>query len=317
MGSHVMIALVGEQPIPVLLPALALKPHKVLFVSTDWTQVVARRVARLLGAEHEELVLPDPYDMDGIQRRLREKLDLTADLSFNVTGGTKIMVLATFGLVAELGGSAVYYQTEGRKGRAQQSVLHRYSLSRSGAATQHSRQALPPLITLDGYLRAHLDAYQEAGFSWADGGEFERAVHDALTGHVDEVKGGVLPEGVKKQVEIDLLVRCGNQVAMLEVKGGGGDSGKKAVDQLTTAAAREYLGTYTSRFLVIGRPMDPRYKALAAALHVRVIELPGYRGGSKLDERDAQLLRSTLLEYLPRPTPGAPAAPSGSEGPRS
>ena len=78
-------------------------------------------------------------------------------------------------------------------------------------------------------------------------------------------------------------------------------SGKDAVDQLTTAAAREFSGTYASRFVVVAQPIDASYKALARALNVRVIELPGAAGRRRLERQHITRLRQALHEVLPLP----------------
>ena len=294
-----MISLVGEQPIPVLLPARARPPECTLYVCTKQTEPVARRVARLTPGAAEYCVLADAYSLPAIQQKIVEKIGQAPSVLFNITGGTKIMMLAAYAIAAGRKAPSVYYQTEGPRGRDQRSVLYQYGFDQNGVLQQEARQELVPLIDLNYYLRAHIDNYTEAGFSPTSGEALERAVHEALRSLVDEIKIGVKPQGVKEQVEIDLLIRCGNQVAALEIKTGGGDSGKKAVDQLTTTAAREYLGTYTSRFLVIGGKIDDRYKPLAQALRVRVVELADYRGGTRLSDKDARTLRQAIAEQLP------------------
>lgn len=301
-----LITLVGEQPIPNLLPIRYLKPERVLFVHTtgnSGTERVARRVAALLPPGVAAYVPVEAYALGAIRAGLEAHLAGERDLLFNLTGGTKPMNFAAYALAAERGAPFLYFQTEGPRGRDQRSLLYRYRWEVDRPVLDRREELPGGLITLDDYLRAHLAGYQADDPAMeqpkpTDGWIFERAVYQALRGWVDEVIAGVKPEGVKEQVEIDLLVRCGNQVAVLELKSYG--SGKEAIDQLTTAAAREYLGTYTTRLAVIGGRVDDRFKALARALRVGVVEFPTYRAGRKaLKPDEVTTLRQALAERLP------------------
>jgi Holliday junction resolvase-like predicted endonuclease len=240
-----------------------------------------------------------PYDLLKARDCLADRLAATENVCFNLTGGTKPMALAAYALAVERDAPFVYFQTEGERGRDLQSVLYHYGFQGQTPILQRRETLRADLLTLDEYLCAHWEhGYAEAGASADEGGNFERAVAQALTGSVDELKAGVKPQGFEDQVEIDLVVRCGNQVGLIEVKTGGQDSGKHAVDQLTTAAARELSGTYTARFLVTGGEKRSEYKAVAKEVDVEVIELWGYRGG-RLDPNSATNLRQRLAARLP------------------
>jgi len=301
-----LVTLVGEQPIPNLLPIRYLQPERVIFVHTtgnSGTETVARRVAALLPPGVADYAPVDPYALGKIRAALETKLADERDLLFNLTGGTKPMNFAAYALAAERGAPFLYFQTEGPRGRDQRSLLYRYRWE-ADQPVLDKREELPTgLLTIDDYLRAHLAGYQADDPHMeqpkpTNGWIFERAVYDALNGWADEVLARAKPEGVKAQVEIDLLVRCGNQVAALELKSYGG--GKEAIDQLTTAAAREYLGTYTTRIAVIGGRVDDRFKALARALRIGVVEFPTYRAGRRtLRPEEVMVLRQALAERLP------------------
>jgi hypothetical protein len=112
---------------------------------------------------------------------------------------------------------------------------------------------------------------------------------------VDEIKVGVRPEGVADQIEIDLVVRCGNQLGIVEAKMGASKAG---IDQLSTAGGARYLGTYTARFLVVGRRLYSQHKTLAQARNVIVIEMPGYTDGRALGRDEADRLRRTIRTGL-------------------
>ncbi len=307
-----LISLVGEQPIPNLLPILYLKPDQNLLVHSAFEG--SRRAAKRLKSLAEEfgvtthfLELKDAYNPIRIRSQLLETLKDQTDLIFNLTGGTKLMVIAAYEAARELNASCVYYQTEGPRGRDQRSVLYRYAFDTLGQLEETAKiSPLPPLLTLDSYLKAHLDGYEpnrkskdKNDINWERAVRFESAIRQALSPFVDEYMQNVVPQGVKDQAEIDALIRCGNHIGVLELKIGGEGSGKHAVDQLTTIAAREYLGTYVSRFLITQIAEEDRYKALATALRVEVIELREYRDGKPLTTNDLQLLKDRIGEILP------------------
>jgi len=294
-----LVTLVGEQRMPVLLPIRALHPNQALFVCSDHTREAAQRVAALVPETTVEmLLLQDAYALEAIREALAVRLAGHEPFLLNLTGGTKPMTLAAFAVATAHDAPFVYLSTEGPH-RSLRSRLDRYTLH-GGVPVLAESLALPSLITLNDYLRAHYAGYSVEGPSDTAGGPLEEAVAAALTGWADEVLVGVRPQGLNEQVEIDVLVRAGNQVAVMEVKTAG-LSGKDAVDQLTTAAAREFSGTYASRFVVVAQPIDARYKALARALNVRVIELPGAAGRGRLEKQHVIRLRQALHEVLPLP----------------
>lgn len=297
-----VLCLVGEQPIPNLLPVRFLKPQETLLVHTNLqaSQQSARRLAGLI--ENARLFsIGDGYRIPGIVEKLRQAVGKQDEVVINLTGGTKPMALAAFELARQCRFPVVYYQTEGPRGRDQKSLIYLYRFTGEGELYLDPEypQSVPPLITLDDYLKAHLDNYQVKGPSQDSGGELERAIARVLGEYVDESLQGVVPGGVKDQAEIDLLIRCGNHVGVLEIKTGGSGSGKKAVDQLTTIAAREYLGTYAARFLVTQTSMEDRYKPLAQALRVTVIELREYRPGRDLSQNDKVRLLQGIAQSIP------------------
>ncbi|MEJ5315065.1 Card1-like endonuclease domain-containing protein [Anaerolinea sp.] len=299
----ILICLSGEQPIPNLIPVRYLKPAQTWIVHTslDASRKSAVRLAAL--TDHARLFLMDEgYQIPRIlESLLREVGEPEEEVVVNLTGGTKPMALAAFELARQRRYPVVYYQTEGPRGRDQKSMLYRYTFNGRGELQLDEGYPceLPALITLDDYLKAHLDDYQEKPRSGASGEQLEDAIAQALKPHVDEIKQRVVPAGVKNQAEIDLLVRCGNHVGVFEIKTGGSGSGKHAVDQLTTIAAREYLGTYAARFMVTQASMEDRYKALANALRVTVVELRDYRPGRPLSQRDQNTLFQIVSEKLP------------------
>ncbi len=299
----ILLCLAGEQPIPNLLPARFLQPAQTLIAHTwlDASRKSAQRLAGLIGNARLSSI-GDGYQIPRILNALLREIDEPEeDVVVNLTGGTKPMALAAFELARQRHYPVVYYQTEGPRGRNQKSMLYRYRFDEQGqlCLEEGYPRELPALITLDDYLKAHLDGYEEKPPTKTSGEMLEDAVAQALKPHVDEIKQRVVPNGVKDQVEIDLLVRCGNHVGVFEIKTGGEGSGKKALDQLTTSAAREYLGTYAARFIVTQASLEDRYKPLASALRVTVIELKEYRPGKPLSQSDSHNLLTLVSNILP------------------
>lgn len=63
------------------------------------------------------------------------------------------------------------------------------------------------------------------------------------------------------------------------------------------AGAREYLGTYTAQFLIVGRRLPTKIKVLAATRNVAVVELPDYRAG-RLGLKQVDLLCEAVKKKL-------------------
>lgn len=306
-----LVCLIGEQPIPNLLPILHLRPARTLLVHTsnEGSRKAAARLQKLCTGKQipaDLLDVGDAYRIECIYEKIHEKVASQdrGEWRFNLTGGTKLMSLAALQVAAETNARCVYYQTEAERDRREGKLLS-YRLDSNGRLVEDPTggEVLPTLLTLDDYLRAHVDGYTLKPVDEKNSGSFlEKAIFQALQPHVDEILRSVQPQGVKNQIEIDLMVRIGNQVGVIEVKTGGEGSGKHAVDQLTTAAAREYLGTYALRFLVTQQARDDRYKALATALRVEVIELREYDGRGRLSESDRTTLLDKIQQKMPKPS---------------
>lgn len=290
-----MIALVGEQPIPILLPIRTLKPKRVALMHTTETYVVAQRLERLVDVP-VDLLQTKPYDVRDCQQKLKRYLSkVGGPITYNLTGGTKPMLLAAYTLAVSAHSAVVYLQTQGNISR-----LYSYRISSSGLSETGSHD-LGTLISTDDYLRAHLSDYSIAGFSQTGGrltvgGQFEKALADALVGQIDDVLPGVHPAGVADNIDIDLVVRCGNQVGIVEAK--SNKASKEGLDQLMMAGGREYLGIYTAKFLAVGNTIGPSLKQLAKARGITVLELPSYATSGALGREDAKLLIDTVRSRL-------------------
>jgi hypothetical protein len=290
-----LISLIGEQPLPNLLPIRALKPKRVALMHTASTHAVAQRLKRLIDAP-VDFIDVKPYDVRDGQQKLKHYLQKTSGpMVYNLTGGTKMMSLATYTVAVSNRSAVVYLQTQGNRSR-----LYTYRVSSSGLIESGASE-LPVLITADDYLCAHVAGYTCTGFSQeggklSAGGLFEKAVNDVLAGQADEVLVGVHPDGVAGNIDIDFLIRCGNQVGIVEAK--AHKASKDGLDQLMMAGGREYLGTYAAKFLVVGNTIGSSLKQLAQARDITTIELPSYAATGALSGSDAKLLIETIRAKL-------------------
>ncbi len=281
-----LISLVGEQATPLLLPMLHLQAQRLFLVTTELMRPIAERVAALFPNAAVSEDIP-AYDIPKIYAALAEIVAAEevrdADLRFNLTGGTKPMALAAHQLARERSADWLYLQSQGA-----QSLLYRYRPELQ--EHPYTVERVPALLTLDLMLCAHLGAYSEK----APQDPAEELVVEALAAHVDEYKTSVTHGGA---LEIDLVLRCGNQVGIAEVKTGKSARKKAGIDQLTTAAEQRYLGTYTRKFLVIDREMGANNRELAAAHRIVIIELPSLQS-SVLSGDDRRQLTTTILANL-------------------
>lgn len=288
--EKVMICLIGEQPVPNLLPIRHCQPRQVALVFSDKTGRVKDNLGKMLKDFSPVGCRINPYDIIEAERQLREFIEQqnwqATDLLFNLTGGTKPMSLAAFRLAQSLGSPVIYLQSEGGK-----SLLYCYEFQ-NGTPILRECAELGEMLTIQDYFGAHgLTGYQLDPRSQP----FEVVVLDALKSHVSEIVRGIRVGSL----EIDLTIRCGNQVGVAEVKTGKKAEKKEGVDQVNTAAQREFLGTYTRRFLILDRHLETNNRVLAEAQGITVIELlDDWSATGKLSDANAEMLVTTVTKAL-------------------
>jgi len=278
-----MILLMGEQPAANLLPVRRHKPDTAVVVHTAWTERQAGRLTKALPNTNVLPVTVEPYRIDDIAAKIREQVAAkkwsASKLLFNLTGGTKPMSLAAYDIAQELNAPFLYFQTEGGVSR-----IYRYSFNAGGHARLDDIDDVPESITLRDYLELYLDDYEAT----TSRHPFEQAVGDVLATGGLEVMHSVYPlrQGA---LEIDLVVRSGNRIAILEAKL---KAGKRAIDQLVAAGSQRYLGTYVSRYVVSTQPLDRNNHNLAEAHRVTAIVLQSFatQNGTLSDEDKQSLL---------------------------
>lgn len=296
MRGTIMISLVGEQPIPNLLPILYVKPRHAVLVCTERTKKVSERLSLVLKSDpllvsvEEPPIVVEPYDMIKIENALKRVISdrswCAKEVVFNLTGGTKPMALAAYRLAEQFRSPFLYVQGEGRK-----SMVYHYRFSERGLEIEKMDE-VPPVLNIDVYLKAHLGDYKED----EPRDEFEQMVYMVLRPELDEVKTSIKPPSEFGSLEIDLVLRCGNHVGIAEVKTGGKAKEKRGIEQIITAAEQRFLGTYTKKFLVLDREYGSNNLRLAKAHGIIVIELLSAQTGKLSLEDRNKLIQAVKAE---------------------
>lgn len=288
--SKTMLSLVGEQPVPNVLPIRHVQPREVALIHTHTTRRVSDNLVPLL--KNNCKVIPyevTAYDILKVRKSLEKLIEKyhwkVDELIFNLTGGTKPMAWAAFQLAQELKAEFVYLQSEGGK-----SLLYFYSFA-DGNLSLVKKQEIKAQLSIDDYLRAHgLKDYRlQKKIQW-----FELLVCQTLKPYVSEIVANV----EIGTLEIDFVVRLENQFGVIEAKSGDSKKKKEAIDQLSTASQREFLGTFIKRILVQKQPLGSGNKKLANAHSIIEIVLPSADVNKGLSAEDKSLLIETMTKTL-------------------
>lgn len=293
-----IISLIGEQNLPNLLPILHIKPARVILVYTDFTAEAARRLTKLIQNKIKADVIPLVVDAYNIEQTESDILAITRPflptvVLVNFTGGTKMMSLAAYQAAIELNASIFYLQSQGK-----QTQLYRYEWD-NGRYPAHFVETIPPLITIPDYLDAYLSAYQITGIANSSerGRKFESSVYHLLEAAVDEVCAGVK---MLNTVDIDFVIRCGNQIGIIETKTGL-NKPKAGIDQLNTAGGQTYLGTYVQKFFVCDQVWGDNLqdlKQIATDRRIQIIELPSFGQSDTISMEDTEKLQAQVRSAL-------------------
>jgi len=315
MNGKIMVCFIGQQPVPNLLPILFYKPDGVLLVCSDFTRPAADSLVALLGDKQlmglhcaAEICVVPAYAVEKSKALLAQALALhqPSQLLFNLTGGTKLMSHAGYEVAREQTECLLLYLESERNCN----YSYEYTIADDGSLAPNSTgpRLVPGLLTIELYLRAQ-GITPGVGKTKGDlaGIKFEAELaatfSDALAAtEVDEVKVNIT-DSQRQGVEIDLLVRCGNQIAVLEAKQGKKASGLEGVKQLQTYASNLYLGTYARRFLVLDRNAEPVNEELAKLVGITVVHLYSYAKENDVNLKvvsasDRQLLIAEVTKRL-------------------
>lgn len=287
-----MIALVGEQPIPNVVPVKHYSPERLVLAHTTRTEPVAKRIEELFHSQAmPPICLTDAYDVARVSTELREyiakhRLD-PRNLIFNLTGGTKPMGFAALELAKELKCHAFYYQSENN-----QSLIRPYSFV-SGKLETDKPTPVDTTLSIDEVLRLFVDKYHVGAFV----NPFEQQVTSTLQllGGDYQVLHNVYLDSVGPNVEIDWILCYRNTVAVGEVK----PQAKKTdgIDQINGVTDQRTLGTYTKKFIISAKEPHPNDKLLAEAYRIEIVVVPSAKSGT-LSESDQQAIISRVRSAM-------------------
>lgn len=303
-----MIVLVGEQTVPNFLPVRHYHPSDVVFVYTTTTKQQYEHLKDVLQKEVKvHKIETEPYNISHIIEPLKEglaeiALSASQTLLFNLTGGTKTMVIAAYQVAQQRNAPVIYVQSEGM-----QSVVDLYEWKDAGLHHK-SREPLPEYLNLHEVLDLSLGQGKDAGgkYLWKEqvpnprGGSghiFELAIAQALRDYKKyEVMCGV--QGRNNQVDVDVMIRYRNQIGIIEAKIGSGSRSLEGVKQLSTA--KLYLrGTYNQQFLVINGKSSDDQTAMCEALRINIISLPHYQENmNTLTQEDSDTLLTEINKVM-------------------
>jgi hypothetical protein len=304
-----MIALVGGQTLPNILPILHYKPLDTLFVYTSTTAGQYKNLKMVLEKKKFNVygIETDPYNVATIVKGLSDSLDtmvtqLSQPLMFNLTGGTKSMSLAAYQVALERGAPVIYLQSE--KG---QTIDHYIWQDRQ--LYRQQQEKLPEYLSLRDVLELHLGSQKDkmGKDEWKIdksidptnlGHFFEVAIEKVLRDHGYEAIRSI--KGKKDNLDIDVMMRHHNYIGIIEAKAGehGAPQNLEGVKQLSYAM--RYLGSiYTRQFFVInGKPSDAQ-KAMCDILRIHIISLPNYKRGEKnLSQEDIDILLAEIDKVM-------------------
>lgn len=146
---RVMISLVGEQPMPTVIPVVQYDVEHLHLVVSGRTAAVGRHIAEVLphiSISGQESPI-SPYQLQSLQaelsRRIRDHLSQGHEVWVNLTGGTKPMSLAAYRAAQDQGVPAIYVAME------MGSIIHYHP---SG---QEHTEPIQAYIDVPTYLQAH------------------------------------------------------------------------------------------------------------------------------------------------------------------
>ncbi len=289
-----MVVLVGGQPLPNLLPIKHYRPDTVILLYTDTTRKVYERLCQTIQRMTQVSSLEvDPYDIVATEKALEDQIQSfsSSNLLFNLTGGTKAMAFAAYRVAERHRAEILYLESERKK-----SIAYRY-VWRNGDLHKETPEELPACLSLTDMLNVYVGQgmWHEHGTGRQEGSPFEEAIAAALRPHVDEVMVGV--KALDGQVDIDLVVRLGNQWGIIEAKSGENGRRLDGVKQLSNVG--RHLGTYTQQFYVITVERNDAHEAVINASRIQVVTLREYHtGDSSLTENDQRQIVGAVCQAL-------------------
>lgn len=295
-----MVVLSGAQTAPNLLPARYFTPRKIYIMHTNFykSELMAQRLEMRLEELQTERILINAYEPGAIAERIKKLLSSQEkDTLVNITGGTKPMSIGALEAAKRTKNRVIYV-----KSQRQKTEIDFYNFKKDGLPFVEDRLTISNTITLEDYLVSYFgEDYQLTSYGKGKGAGFEKIIHKNLKPHVDQIKMGWKHKS--GSVDVDAVVRCNNQVGIIEIKTGGKARKSQGIKQLAVAGGQRFFGTYTKRFLVVDQDWSElkNNRELAEAIGITVIELPGYGKTGQVSEQEKNKLVRAIHEELGTP----------------
>jgi len=282
-----LLSLIGEQPIPNLLPLWQSNEYTATrFAVTPQTAVVAEQLSAAIRQDpqlaHLEILDPlvlEAYDIQTARARLAEALVDHArqgrQMRLNLTGGTKIMSLAMLQAAFGSGLELLYVSTQTKQ------IIY---LASDG--TEKRREEINVKIDVFQYLRPHgLEVSEHQSFAPGrkaekknvkEGDPLEARVHVLAygSGMFDDVKRNIF---IRKHTgrepvdnELDLVVTYNGRMAVCSCK--SGNLTKEDIYEIASLSRREAAGIYCGKVIVSSKKKLPvSLRDRARAMGVRLV----------------------------------------------
>jgi len=275
--SMLLVSLVGEQPIPNLLPLWQFADYaEVQFVASARTLSVAKQLkaaiekdAALSHLRVLKTLKVRPYDIGDARKQIAAALVKYQEQGktphLNLSGGTKLMSLAALQAAYGSGVNLMYVCTE------ENQIIW---LASDGS--EQKRQEIRVKIQVEQYLNAHgLEIERQPVSPYAapapkEGDELEEQVYLRLmeSCRFDDVRRNVkiCKRNGSKQVrnEVDVVVTYNGRLAVISCKSGnvesesGRESYRRAIYELSAISRREAAGIYCGKVLVSSQAQLPQ-----------------------------------------------------------
>ncbi len=298
-----LLTLLGEQPIPNLLPLWQFRQMDgVRFAASERTQPLAQSLAEFIRSDPQlrsltvfpPLILP-AYDLPAARQRIGAAIAEIGrppgELVINLTGGTKLMSLAAMQAAYGQATPLMYVSAE------QNQVLFY-----SSDGVEIRREPIRVSITVEQYLRAHGIEVSETQSFRPQGGADERppregdwleqAIFEAASGsrQFDDVRRNLFIRRASRSDyvtnELDIVVTRNGMLAVCSCKSGKVEI--KDLYELEALSSREKFGIYCGKvFAAFSGTLPAAFKNRAAADHIRLAF-----GGDVVNQAVKQLVES-------------------------
>lgn len=304
----VLVSLVGHQPLPLLLAIRHIKPTKVIFLYSNAALVKQRKdnLIQLLPAGVEPIdpvITVDPWYMRSVPDRLQVLLEdcglQNAEIICDLTGGTKAMAIGLAEFAAKGSHRVIYLESDSSDPLLQQYKHQHGQLQRIAKA-----QPVACELSIADFLKVYLGNVSMTPVlprdPNSDGALFEAAIRAGFeylqqNDELDEICYAIKP---MQSEEIDLILRRGHRLAIVECKQGKEAGSAYGLLQLNNLASERYLGTYTGKILAVALTYPPNNVRMAEAHGVHLLEFPLWQKGNEWSNGDLQSFRKAVKATL-------------------